>query len=73
LASPAGLIARLLREDDEDLVDTGSELHELWCAILGLNPSESSRRVRLPFDRGLRRVRVSPDDWVVPAAAEDAD
>jgi hypothetical protein len=30
----------------------------------------SMPRVRLPFDRGVKRVRVSPDDQVVPAAKD---
>lgn len=31
------------------------------------------RPVRLPFDREVRSVRVSPEDRLVPAAAEEAD
>jgi hypothetical protein len=30
-------IARLLRGDSKGPVKTGPHLHELWCAILGLN------------------------------------
>lgn len=30
------------------------------------------RPVRLPFDREVRLVRVTPDDRIAPAAAEDA-
>jgi hypothetical protein len=30
------------------------------------------RPVRLPFDREVRSVEVTPDDRIVPAAAEDA-
>jgi hypothetical protein len=41
-----------------------------WVEIALWERDRPPNRVRLPFDREVRRVSVSPDDRIVPAAAE---